>query len=158
MLMSELSKLDNIDRSILRILQNQADASVLDIANEVDLSHTPCWRRIKRLREAGLIDKRVTLLNPEMLGFGVTVVVELTLKRQDEASLAQFERAVMLIDNVMQCYAMTGDKHFMLILVAESVGAYDRLMKTRLVNLPGIDTINSRIALSRVKYTTKLPV
>jgi Lrp/AsnC family transcriptional regulator len=88
----------------------------------------------------------------------VTVVVELTLKRQDEASLAQFERAMMLIDNVMQCYAMTGDKHFMLILVAESVGAYDRLMKTRLVNLPGVDSINSRIALSRVKYTTKLPV
>ena len=114
--------MDDMDLKILRILQEDSAISMVDLALKVGLSHTPCWRRIKRLREAGLIDKRVTLLNPAMLGFGVTVVVELTLKRQDEASLAQFERAVMLIDNVMQCYAMTGDKHFMLILVAESVG------------------------------------
>lgn len=156
--MTELSRLDNVDRSILRVLQNRANASVLDVANEVGLSHTPCWRRIKRLREAGIIDKSVTLLNQEMLGFGVTVIVELTLKKQDGESLAQFERAVLLIDNVIQCYSTTGEKHFMLIVVAESVSAYDRIMKTRLANLPGVDTLNSKIALSRIKFTTHLPV
>lgn len=156
--MTELSRLDNIDRSILRILQNRADASVRDIADEVGLSQTPCWRRIKRLREAGIIDKGVTLLNQEMLGFGVTVIVELKLKQVNEASLSEFERAVMLIDNVMECFSIAGEKDFMLIVVAESVSAYDRLMKTRLVNLPGVDTLNSRIALSRVKYSTRLPV
>ena len=156
--MTELSRLDNIDRSILRILQNRADASVRDIALEVGLSQTPCWRRIKRLSQAGIIDKGVTLLNQEMLGFGVTVIVELKLKQQDEASIAAFEQAVLPIENIMECYSIAGEKDFMLIVVAESVAAYDRLMKTRLVKLPGVDTINSRIALSRVKYSTKLPV
>jgi Lrp/AsnC family transcriptional regulator len=128
------------------------------ITAKVGLSHTPCWRRIRRLETAGIVDKRVTLLNPDALGLNVTVLTEITLRRHDEETLTAFEDAVRAIDEVVECYSISGDKDYLLKVVVESVATYERLLKTKLLHLPQVGAVSSRFALSRGKYSTKLPI
>jgi Lrp/AsnC family transcriptional regulator len=154
----EPAKLDAIDRSILRILQDRADSSILDVAGAVGLSHTPCWRRIKRLEECGVIDRRVTLLDQDAVGLGVTVLVEIGLSRHDEQTLQRFERAIQHIDDVVECCAISGEKDFFLKVVVESIADYDALLKTQLSSLPEVASITSTFVISRMKSTTRLPV
>ena len=149
---------DDTDRAILRVLQQDAARSVAELAREVSLPYTPCWRRIQRLERSGVISRRVALLDQRSLGLDVSVLVSVTLKRHDEATLARFGRAVQEIDEVMECYAIAGEKDFHLRVVVPDVEAYDRLLKAKLVHLPGAASVSSSFALSCVKYTTQLPV
>lgn len=155
---SSVASLDETDRAILRVLQENADRSVAEVAERVALPYTPCWRRIQRLERSGVIARRVALLDQRTLGLGVSVLVAVALRRHDEATLKRFERAVQEIDEVMECYAIAGDKDFHLRVVVPDVEAYDRLLKAKLVNLPGAASVSSSFALSCVKYTTKLPI
>jgi Lrp/AsnC family transcriptional regulator len=155
---SSAGKLDEKDRAILRVLQESCDHSVTEVARRVSLPYTPCWRRIQRLRRSGIITRRVALLDQRMLGLGVSVLVAVALKRHDETTLKRFERAVQDIDEVMECYAIAGDRDFHLRVVVPDVDAYDRLLKAKLVHLPGAASVSSSFALSCVKYTTKLPI
>lgn len=150
--------LDETDRAILRVLQENADHSVAEVAKRVALPYTPCWRRIQRLERSGVIARRVALLEQRALGLGVSVLVAVTLRRHDEATLKRFERAVQEIDEIMECYAIAGDRDFHLRVVVPDVEAYDRLLKSKLVHLPGAASVSSSFALSCVKYTTKLPI
>lgn len=149
---------DETDRAILRVLQDNADHSVAEVAARVALAYTPCWRRIQRLDRSGVIARRVALLDRRALGLGVSVLVAVALRRHDEATLKRFERAVQEIDEIMECYAIAGDKDFHLRVVVPDVEAYDRLLKSKLVHLPGAASVSSSFALSCVKYTTKLPI
>ncbi len=149
---------DEKDRSILRALQQNADCSVADLARKVSMPYTPCWRRIQRLKRSGVITSRVALLDQRRLGLDVSVLVAVTLKRHDETTLARFGRAIQEIDEVMECYAIAGEKDFHLRVVVPDVEAYDRLLKAKLVHLPGAASVSSSFALSCVKYTTQLPV
>ena len=155
---SSASSLDDTDRAILRALQDNADRSVAEIAASVELPYTPCWRRIQRLERNGIIARRVALLDQRTMGLGVSVLVAVALKRHDEATLKKFERAVQEIDEIMECYAIAGEKDFHLRVVVPDVEAYDRLLKAKLVHLPGAAAVSSSFALSCVKYTTKLPI
>lgn len=150
--------LDETDRAILRVLQENADHSVAEVAAKVALPYTPCWRRIQRLERSGIIARRVALLDQRALGLGVSVLVSVALRRHDEATLKRFERAVQEIDEIMECYAIAGDKDFHLRVVVPDVEAYDRLLKAKLLHLPGAASVSSSFALSCVKYTTKLPI
>lgn len=149
---------DDKDRAILRVLQRNSDCSVAQLAKEVELPYTPCWRRVQRLERSGVISSRVALLDQRRLGLDVSVLVSVTLKRHDEATLARFARAVQEIDEVLECYAIAGEKDFHLRVVVPDVDAYDRLLKGKLVHLPGAASVSSSFALSCVKYTTRLPV
>lgn len=149
---------DDKDRAILRALQQNSDCSVAALAREVSLPYTPCWRRIQRLERSGVISRRVALLDQRRLGLAVSVLVSVALKRHDEATLARFARAVQAIDEVLECYAIAGEKDFHLRVVVPDVDAYDRLLKSKLVHLPGAASVSSSFALSCVKYTTQLPV
>jgi Lrp/AsnC family transcriptional regulator len=151
-------RLDETDRAILRVLQENADHSVAEVAKRVALPYTPCWRRIQRLERSGVIARRVALLEQRALGLGVSVLVAVTLRRHDEATLKRFEHAVQEIDEIMECYAIAGDRDFHLRVVVPDVEAYDRLLKSKLVHLPGAASVSSSFALSCVKYTTKLPI
>jgi Lrp/AsnC family transcriptional regulator len=151
-------ELDEFDRKILRILQQNADYSMAELGEKVGLSHTPCWRRIKRLQNEGVIHKRVTLLNPDKLNLGVSVHAYLTIKSHDEESLTAFESAVQNIDEIVECYSTTGEKDYLLRISVESVDHYERLLKRTLVHLPNVASVNSTFALKQVKYTTQLPV
>ena len=155
---SSAGSLDETDRAILRVLQDNADHSVAQVAERVGLPYTPCWRRIQRLERNGIIARRVALLDQRTMGLGVSVLVSVALKRHDEVTLKKFERAVQEIDEIMECYAIAGDKDFHLRVVVPDVEAYDRLLKAKLVHLPGATAVSSSFALSCVKYTTKLPI
>jgi Lrp/AsnC family transcriptional regulator len=151
-------ELDEFDRRILRALQKNADYSMAELGNLVGLSHTPCWRRLKRLEAEGIIRGKVTLLDPRKLDLGVTVYAYLIIKSHDEESLNAFESAVHSVPEVVECYSTSGDKDYVLRIVVDSVEHYEQLLKRSLVHLPNVASINSTFALKQVKYTTELPI
>ncbi|MGQ9426731.1 Lrp/AsnC family transcriptional regulator [Gilvimarinus sp. F26214L] len=156
--MAPAIQLDEYDLKILRTLQENASYSMAELGEKVGLSHTPCWRRIKRLEAEGVIVGRVTLLNAKILNLGVTVHANLTIKSHDEESLIAFESAVQSIDEIVECYSTSGDTDYLLKIVVDSVDHYERFLKQRLVHLPNVASVNSTFALKEVKYTTRLPL
>ena len=156
--MPRTQALDRFDLAILRELQRRGDLSVAEIGERVGLSHTPCWRRIKRMEKDGIIRERVVLLDPVRLGVDVNVFAHVTLTRHDEQTLEAFEQAVQQVAEVVECHTVSGDRDFLLRVVVADVGEYEQLLKTRLVHLPGVASMSSTFALKQVKYTTRLPI
>lgn len=152
------NNLDEYDKKILRALQENADYSMNELGDVVGLSHTPCWRRVKRLEEDGYISKKTTLLNPRKLDLNVSVHAYITIKKHDEQSLTVFENSVNSVHEIVECYSITGDKDYLLRIVVSSVEAYEKLLKTTLVHLPNVASVNSMFALKQVKYSTALPI
>ncbi len=150
--------LDKYDRLILKALQANAELSMNELGDMVGLSHTPCWRRVKRLEEAGFIVQRVTLLCPEKLDLSVTVLAYIIIESHDEQSLNAFETAVQDVHEIVECYSMTGDKDYVLRIVTPNVAAYERFLKQTLVHLPNVASVNSVFTLKKVKSTTELPL
>ncbi|MCC5887614.1 MAG: Lrp/AsnC family transcriptional regulator [Gammaproteobacteria bacterium] len=151
-------ELDDFDRRILRVLQDDADCSMAELGERVGLSHTPCWRRVKKLEAKGVIRGRVVLLDPERLHLTVNVFVEVRLGQQDEDTLNAFEAAVQSIDEIVESYTVSGEKDFLLRVVVADVASYEALLKKQLVHLPGVASLSSVFALRQVKYTTRLPL
>lgn len=156
--MSDAHQLDDFDMKILKALQENADYSMNELGDLVGLSHTPCWRRIKRLEAEGFIKGKVTLLDPAKLQLSVTVHVYINIKSHAEDSLNAFEAAVQSIKEVVECYSISGEKDYLLRVVVDSVAYYEQLLKTTLAHLPNVASINSTFALRQVKYTTALPL
>ena len=150
--------LDSFDIKILRELQKNADISMQELGETVGLSHTPCWRRVKRLEEDGVIRRKVTLLDADALHLSVNVFVQVTLKNHRENGLTLFENAVQDIPEIVECYTVSGDRDFLLRVVVSDVSAYEHLLKHTLINLPGVDNLSSTFALRQVKYTTEYPL
>ena len=150
--------MDAFDLQILRELQADAEISMQELGERVGLSHTPCWRRVKKLEEAGVIRHRVTLLDPDQLNLAVNVFVQVSLGVQQEEALNAFEAAVQAIPEIVECYTVSGDRDFLLRVVVEDVTAYERLLKSTLVHLPEVANLSSTFALRQVKYSTELPL
>ncbi|MEW9797485.1 Lrp/AsnC family transcriptional regulator [Alteromonas sp. CYL-A6] len=151
-------KLDKFDREILRVLQQDATVSMADLSQRVGLSHTPCWRRVKRMESEGIILRKVTLLNAKKLNLGVSVFIYVTLKNHDGDSLTDFENAVQSIDEIVECHTTSGEKDYLLKVIVESIEEYEYLLKTKLTHLPLVDHLSSTFALKQVKNTTELPI
>ena len=151
-------ELDNYDINILRALQNNADYSMNELGELVGLSHTPCWRRVKRLQEAGYIEKKTMRLSSRKLNLDVSVHAYITIKKHDEDSLNAFENAVQDVKDIVECYSITGDKDYLLRIVVENVAAYEALLKKTLVHLPNVASVNSVFALKQIKLTYELPI
>ncbi|HIG36415.1 MAG TPA: Lrp/AsnC family transcriptional regulator [Oceanospirillaceae bacterium] len=150
-------KLDVFDIKILQQLQKDASQSVQVVADLVGLSHTPCWRRIKKLQDSGIISASVALVDAKKVGLGVVVFVTVKLKSHDEQLLMQFESAAVAMDEVMQCYIMSGDVDYLLRVVVQSIEQYEQTLKRKLVNLPGVAGLNSSFALRELKNQHLLP-
>ena len=150
--------LDEIDRRILDVLQNNARIANVDLADRVGVSASPCWRRVREMEESGVIARYVTLVAPAALGLQVSVFVQVTLEKQIEGALEIFEEAVRLRPEVMECYLMTGDADYYLRVVVADLPAYERFLMDHLTRVPGIANIRSSFALKQVKYTTALPL
>jgi len=156
--MPSAQQLDDFDIKILQALQHNADYSMNELGELVGLSHTPCWRRIKRLEADGFIRGKVTLLDAKKLNLGVTVHAYITIESHDEVSLNAFESAVDEVREIVECYSTSGDKDYLLRIAVENVDHYEHLLKQTLVHLPNVDSVNSTFALKQVKYTTALPL
>lgn len=150
--------MDTIDRRILSELQDNADLSMQELGDRIGLSHTPCWRRVKRLEERGIVKGRVALLDAEQLDLAVNVFVNVSLRRHQENALNRFETAVQDVPEIVECYSVSGETDFLLRVVVADVTAYERLVKATLVHLPEVGNLTSTFALRQVKYTTALPL
>lgn len=149
---------DIIDVRILNVLQEDAQTSNAELAQHIGISPSPCWRRVKRLEKEGVIKRRVTLLDPAIVGLPVSVFVRVSLERQIESALETFENAVLSRSEVMECYLMTGDSDYLLRVVVADLVAYERFMIDHLTRINGVASINSSFALKQVKYRTALPL
>ena len=150
--------LDEIDRRILRTLQQDGRLSNVELAQQVSLSPSPCLARVKKLESDGVIGGYVALLDPVALGFGVSVFIQVRLEKQVERSLGAFEHAISERPEVMECYLMTGQSDYMLRVVVPDVPALERFIVDFLSRVPGVGNIQSSFALKQVKYKTALPL
>ncbi|HAT36208.1 MAG TPA: ArsR family transcriptional regulator [Rhodospirillaceae bacterium] len=150
--------MDAVDQRILAVMQENARISNVDLAERVGISPSPCWRRVKTLEEAGIIQRHVTLVDPAAVGLPVSVFIQVTLERQIETALETFERTVLERPEVMECYLMTGDADYLLRVVVADLAAYERFLMDHLTRINGVASINSSFALKQVKYRTALPV
>ncbi|MDG2244487.1 MAG: Lrp/AsnC family transcriptional regulator [Rhodospirillaceae bacterium] len=149
--------MDPIDRKILAQLQADASMSIADIATNVGLSQTPCWKRIQKMEAAGVIKGRVALLSGKKLNLGLTVFVQLRTKQHDEVWLTKFARAVREMPEVVEVYRMAGDIDYLLRVVVRDTDAYDRFYKTLIKKVP-LHDVSSSFAMEEIKYTTALPI
>ena len=149
--------MDDIDKRILKVLQANADLPVAEIAEQVGLSASPCWRRIQKLEAEGVIERKVALLNPEKMNVGVTVFVAIRTSRHDEDWLSDFATKVTRIPEVVELYRMSGEIDYMLRIVVPDIKAYDAVYKRLIAAVPLFD-VSSSFAMEAIKYTTALPV
>lgn len=150
--------LDIFDRKILRIIQDNAELSTAEVAEKVGLSQAPCWRRIRRLEEVGLIRGRVALLDRKMLGLQVMVFAQIKLTVHGASTLPDFDAAIRNFPEVVECYTLLGPTDYLLKIVVPTVEAYEEFFRNKLSQLPAVRETNSAIALSEIKNTTALPI
>ena len=151
-------EIDRIDARILDALQKDGSLSAAQLAERCNLTTTTAWRRLQRLEENGAIKCRVALLDRKKLGLNVVVFVEIKLATTGRDALAAFERAIQKYPEVMDCYTIMGDKDFLLRIVVPSIEAYEAFFLDNLSRIPGVQAVNSTIALSVIKESTILPL
>ncbi|MCU0882874.1 MAG: Lrp/AsnC family transcriptional regulator [Hyphomonadaceae bacterium] len=151
-------ELDNTDRAILRLIQEDAAMSVAEIADKVSLSSSPCWRRIKRMEDIGIIQRRVTLLNREMLGLDFEVMASVKLTLPNRENLEAFERAIQDWPEVVDCATVTGAVDYMIRVVTRDMHTYDAFLRDRLLGLGLVSDVQSRIVMRVAKRTTAIPI
>lgn len=151
-------KLDDIDRRIVQALQADGRMSIQDLAAQVGLSPSPCARRVKLLEEAGVIKGYVAVIDQEKLGLPVSVFASIKLERQREEDLDRFEEAVSRWPEVLDCYLMTGQRDYLMRIVAADLEAYERFIKDKLTRLENIASIETSFALGQVKRSEALPI
>jgi Lrp/AsnC family transcriptional regulator len=149
--------LDEMDIKILRILQQDCTRAVADVGKEVGLSTTPCWRRIQKLEERGVIQRRVALLDPPLVNAGVTVFVSVKTDQHSIGWLERFHAAVIDFPEVVEFYRMSGDVDYLLRIVVPDIAAYDAFYK-KLISRIEISKVSSAFAMQQIKYTTQLPL
>ena len=150
--------LDAVDAKILDLIQHDAALSVAEVAEKVGLSSSPCWRRIRRLEEAGIIQRRVTILDRERLGLGFEVYCTAKLSLPTKENLEAFEAAALGWDEVVQCATVTGPADFELRVVTRDMRGFDAFLRDRLLSLGLVSNIESRIVIRSVKNTTVVPL
>ncbi|MEI8146893.1 MAG: Lrp/AsnC family transcriptional regulator [Alphaproteobacteria bacterium] len=149
--------MDDTDRRILAVLQQDASLSIAEVAKRAGLSTTPCWKRIQRLETDGVVVRRVALLDPKKLGLGLTVFVSVETADHSEGWIERFGALVSDMPEVMEFYRMAGDVDYMLRVVVADMEAYDAFYKRLIAQAP-LKNVTSRFAMERIKQTTALPL
>jgi Lrp/AsnC family transcriptional regulator len=149
--------MDSVDRKILNLLQADASLTVKQIAEQIALSVTPCWKRIQKLEKQGFIRARVALLDPQKVNADVTVFVAITTNQHTTEWIDRFSRAVSDMPEVMEIYRMSGEVDYLLRVVVSSIAAYDSFYK-KLVDRIELSSVTSSFAMEQIKYTTALPI
>ncbi|WP_153100640.1 Lrp/AsnC family transcriptional regulator [Paraburkholderia hayleyella] len=149
--------MDAIDMTLLELLQGDATISIAELAQRVNLSQTPCWKRVQRLKDTGVIRAQVTLCDPRKLGVGTTVFVSIRTSEHTEAWAQAFTQAVRDIPEVVEVYRMSGETDYLLRVVVSDIDDYDRVYKLLIGAVPLYD-VSSSFAMEQIKYSTALPV
>jgi Lrp/AsnC family transcriptional regulator len=152
-----MAKIDDADRRLLALLQADASLSLEEMAGRLAMSANTIWRRIKRLEEAGVILRRVALVDPASVGAEMVVFVAVRTADHSDAWLEGFARAVRTIPEVVEFYRMSGETDYLLKLLVASIGDYDRVYK-QLIRAAKLHDVSSSFAMETIKYTTAVPV
>jgi len=150
--------LDAVDAKILDLIQHDAGLSVAEIAERVGLSSSPCWRRIKRLEDDGVIQRRVTILDREKLGLDFEVYCTVKLSLPTKENLETFEQSVKRWPEVVQCATVTGAADYELRIVTRDMHAFDDFLRDKILSLGLVSNIESRIVIRSVKNSTAVPL
>jgi Lrp/AsnC family transcriptional regulator len=151
-------ELNSKDIAILRLLQQDASLTSTAIAERLNLSQSPCWRRINHIEQQGVITRRVALLDREKLGMEVVVFATVNLSGHSREQLEQFEREIAVFAEVVECYTMTGAWDYMMKIVTRDVRHYEQFIREHLLTMPLIREMHSHIAVTEIKNTTELPL
>ena len=150
--------MDTFDHHILKLLQKDSRTTTQEIGDQIGLSATACQRRIKKLRQAGIIEKEVAVLNGAALGSYVTVVVEVVLKKGGSATIDEFKTQVIAHKEVQQCYYVTGNVDFILIIAAENMLKYEKITRKLFFKNPNIQKFHSTVVMENVKVGLDIPL
>ena len=150
-------KLDAIDRKLLEMLQLDCDTPIAELAAAVQLSTTPCWRRVQRMKDAGVVTGNVALVDPKSVNVGVTVFVNIKTNQHSQAWFERFHATVEAIPEVVEFYRMSGDVDYLLRIVVPDIAAYDGVYK-RLIAGTQLFDVSSSFAMEQLKFTTALPL
>jgi Lrp/AsnC family transcriptional regulator len=150
--------LDRLDLRLLDVLQRSGALSVADIASQLKLSTTTCWRRIQQLEQDGVIKARVALLDRNALGLDVTMFAQVKLATTGRDAIAKFEEAIRDRAEVLECYTLTGEWDFLLKIVTRNIKAYEAFYLDYLSRIPYVQSVNSSVAVTVIKESTALPL
>ena len=150
--------LDKIDKKLLSLLQVDSSVSLNTLAEAVNLTSTPCWKRLKRLEDEGYILGRVTLLDSEKLGLGLTVIVMIRTQHHNSEWYDQFVTFVNQMPEVMAFYRMAGEYDYLMQVEVRDMKSYDLFYKKLVNGVQGLIDVTSSFAMERIKYTTALPI
>lgn len=153
-----MQQLDNQDIKLLGLLQENGSQSTAELAEKLNMSQSPCWRRIDRLTQSGVIDRTVAIINREQLGLDLVAFATINLSSVGRKNMEIFESAVSKHEEVIECYTMTGAWDYMLKILVKDIRHYEQFVRTYLLELPMIGEIHSHIAVTEIKNTTKLPI
>lgn len=151
-------ELDHTDRAILRLIQRDAGLSLAEIAGEVGLTPTPCWKRIRRMEQAGIITARVALVDPAKVGLGLSVFVAIETGDHSAPWIESFATTVAKMPEVVDCWRLGGDVDYLLRVVVPDMAAFDNFYRRLTADVPALRKVTSRFAMERVKSTTALPI
>lgn len=151
-------RIDAKDRQIVRALQQDGRLSNIDLAARVNLSPSPCLRRVRLLEEAGIISGYTAVIDPKAVGLTITAFIRIALARHDREVVAGFEARVRDIDEILDCYLLTGEADYLLCVLVPDLDAYENFVRTRLHGIPGITSITTNLVYGTVKTSRVMPV
>ena len=156
--MKDIVEIDDIDREIIGILQEDATRAIQDIANQVGLTNNPCWRRIKRLEETGVIKSRVAIIDAKKLGLGSTAFVTIRIDSHNREWLDGFARCVQEFPEIVECHRMTGDVDYLLKIAIRDLEHYDRVYQRLITAVPGLTDVSSTFSMESLKQRSGIDV
>lgn len=146
------------DKRLLMALQENSNLSQIDLAEVSGLSRTSVWRRVRELEEAGVIERRVALLNPRILGLQIHVLLSVTMIQHSDRIRQSFEAHVESLPEVLECFSVSGERDYVLQIISRNMESYNEFLNTKILHHPSVNSASSSFALRRVKYSTTLPV
>jgi DNA-binding Lrp family transcriptional regulator len=154
----ENASLDAVSLKILQELQKNCRISLSELAEKVNMSNTPCWRRQKELEDKGVIDRYAAIVNRQKVGLSLCCYAQISLVRHTGVTVGEFEEAIRLRPEVVECYETTGSSDYLVKVIVADMAAYHDFIHNVLFKLPGVGQVNTNVALREVKYETALPL
>jgi Lrp/AsnC family transcriptional regulator len=151
-------KLSKTERQLLNELQRDATRNQSELAELVGMSRTSCWRRVREFEEAGLIERRVALLNPKIAGLNIQVLLLVAMTEHTDENRQSFERHVSLLPQVTECFSVSGDRDYVLHVVVRDMDSYNEFLNSQVLKHAAVRSASSTFVLRRVKYSTELPL
>ena len=153
-----MNKLDRIDRQILALIQADASLPIQQVADKVGLSVNPCWRRIRQMESAGIIQGRVALVDPEKVGLGLTVFVRVKTREHSADWARTLNEVIAAMPEILECHRIGGDVDYLLKVVVQNMADYDRTYKELIERLPSLADVSALFSMERLKSVTGLPI